>query len=736
MIQQFTYTASPWGKSGAGWQVFQQSRNVTADVAKKLHEVYRYEGVKKPTDGDAHPIQFAYLPSHLGAGAVLAQSAFTGMRWWGEPRPGDFFAHVLLLDEDAVEKSCKVGFNPVRLFMSPKLQSDFPSDNGLKEKALRIFRKETAWEAPPELPELLSLSDLPENPHLAFDTALDAIPEHAARQLGALVRAIVRRTTGNSDKPIVFDSGNKFSPFVMALALDLIPPAWRARTWFAVHFTESALRRLPVFSSLTFYGTDGTVSSDPDSGIASGVDFADDPFNFIDRDDVRTFKRQLDLIGEKVSADDPKRFINDYKGLIDCRSISFGKSRDLASLRSAMLFADNFPGLKDEIGAGLARSLATYTHSVAINIPSDLHVLSAVAWFECGLKAFEDHAKRACSVCIQDLALLEKVTQELKEDVACSAFVNAVVDTAMKTNPAAFANRIVESKASFERFVSRRGENDLFRLAVEYKKVLSDVQGQYVIESHPIDAGLALKKVNALIFVAGSGVKGVVEVKKYLEYRQEIATIRRMDTILPTLKKYVSAGFPQGANPRKDILDHIPATSVREIVDLAKNLDALNLQGKELIYEKWERDQKEIDRLRSKVHTLENLEPGETKSSGCLLPVIVCLMGIALGFFIGKKFGSSKVEKISHNEYLPRRVFVEPADNQDNGELGRDDKKKDKPIQTTTNETANVELKAVGNQDKGEQVKDDKKKDKPVQTATNNPENVEVKADAHDAKVN
>ena len=718
MIQQFTYTASPWGKSGAGWQVFQQSRNVAADVAKKLHEVYRYEELKKPTGGEAHPIQFVYLPSHTGDGAVLAQSAFTGMRWWGEPRPGDFFAHVLLLDKDAVEKSCKVGFNPVRLFMSPKLQSDFPSDNGLKEKALRIFRKETAWEAPPELPELQSLSDFPENPHLAFDAALDAIPEHAARQLGALVRAIVRRTTGNSDKPIVFDSGNKFTPFVMVLALDLIPPAWRAQTWFAVHFTESALRRLPGFSSLTFYGTDGTASSDPDSGIASGVDFAEDPFNFIDRNDVRSFKKQLDLIGENVSTDDPKRLINDYKGLIDCRSITSGKSRDLASLRSAMSFADKFPGgLKAEIGAGLARSLATYTQSAAINIPADFHVLSAVAWFECGLKAFEDHAKRACSVCIQDLALLDKVAQELKDDAVCTAFVNAVVDTATKTGAAAFVNRIVESKASLEKFVSRRSEADLFRLAVEYKRVLSDVQGRYVIESHPIDAGLALKKVNALLSVAGSGVKDIGEVKKYLEYRQEIATIRRMDAVLPTLKKYVAAGFPKGANPRKDILDQISANSVQEIVELAKILDALNLQGKELICERWEREQQEINRLRSKVHTLENLDPEETKRSGCLLPVIVCVIGIALGFFVGKKFGGQKAEKISHDDYLPRRVFVEPTDNQDKGEHGKADKKTDKDIQTATNKTEKVEVKAV-------------------QTVTNKTEKVEVRADAHDAKAN
>jgi len=710
MIQQFTYTASPWGKSGAGWQVFQQSRNVAADVAKKLHEVYRYEELKKPTGGKAHPIQFVYLPGHSGDGAVLAQSAFTGMRWWGEPRPGDFFAHVLLLDKGAVEKSCKVGFNPVRLFMSPKLQSDFPSDNGLKEKALRIFRKETAWEAPPELPELQSLSDFPENPHLAFDAALDAIPEHAARQLGALVRAIVRRTTGHADKPIVFDSGNKFSPFVMALALDLIPPRMRPQTWFAVHFTETALRRLPDFNSLTFYGTDGTVSSEPDSGIASGVDFAEDPFNFIDRNDVRAFKKQLDLLG--VGSPD-----SDYYSLINCRRITSGQSTDLVSLRSAMSFADKFPGLKDEIGAGLAKSLATYTHSATINIPADFHVLSAVAWFECGLKTFEDHAKRACSVCIQDLALLDKVAQELKDDAVCTAFVNAVVDTATKTGTAAFVNRIVESKASLEMFVSRRSETDLFRLAVEYKRVLSDVQGRYVIESHPIDAGLALKKVNALLSVAGSGVKDISEVKKYLEYRQEIATIRRMDAVLPTLKKYVVAGFPKGANPRKDILDHISATSVQDIVELAWILDELNLQGAKLICDKWDGDKQEINRLRSKIHTLENLGPEETKRSGCLLPVIVCVIGIALGFFVGKKFGGSKVEKISHDDYLPRRVFVEPTDNQGKGEHGKDDKKKDKAVQTATNKTEKVEVKAV-------------------QTVTNKTEKVEVRADAHDAKAN
>ena len=599
-------------------------------------------------------------------------------------------------------QSCRAGLNPVRLFMSPKLQLDFPADNGLKEKALRIFRKETAWEAPPELPEFQSLSDLPENPRLDFDSALDAISEHAVRQLGALVCAIVRRTTGKAEKPIVFDSGNKFSPFVMSLALDLIPPTWRARTWFAIHFTESALRRLPGADFLTFYGTDGTTSSDPDSGIASGVDFAQDQFNFIDRNDVRAFKKQLDLIGAEVS-------IEDYNGLVNCRRISSGKSTDLASLRSATAFADRFPGLKDEIGKGLANSLATYSHASTTDIPVDFHVLSAIAWFELGFTAFQGFAKRTCSICAQDLALLDRMVTELKDVAVSSAFVNEVVDGARKYGASAFVNRIVESKIPFEKIASTRTENDLLRLAVEYRKILSDVHSCRVIESFSIDAAMALRKVNALLTIAGSGIKDIVEVKKYLEYRQDLADIRGVDAVLPTLEKYVTAGFPKGANPRKDILNRISATSVHEIVKLACVLDTLNLQGVELICERWERDQTEANRLRDKVRSLESMEPEEPKRSGCILPLILCVIGIVIGFFLGRRFGCIRPERLPYEDYRPQHVIVEPdvIGESNNGKQPnkintpianpvkiKADRKNDKAAQSTTNKTSKVEVKA------------------------------------------
>ena len=702
MIQQFTYTASPWGKSGAGWQIFQQSRKMPADVAKKLHEVYRYEEPKKPTGGESHPVQFVYLPENLGDGAILAQTAFTGMRWWGEPRPGDFFAHVLMLDKDAVVLSCRAGLNPVRLFMSPKLQSNFPADEDLKEKALRIFRKETAWEAPPELPEFQSLSDLPENPRLGFDSALDAIPEHAVRQLGALVCAIVRRTTGKAENPIVFDSGNKFSPFVMSLALDLIPPTWRARTWFAIHFTESALRRLPGADFLTFYGTDGTTTSDPDSGIASGVDFAQDQFNFIDRNDVRAFKKQLDLIGAEVSFDD-------YNGLVNCRRISSGETTDLAALRSATAFADRFPGLKNEIGKGLANSLATYSHASTADIPVEFHVLSAVAWFELGFTAFEGYAKRTCSICAQDLTLLDRMVAELKETTVCTAFLNEVVDGARKSEASAFVNRIVESKIPLEKIVSTRPENDLLRLAVGYRKILADIHSCRVIESFSIDAAMALRKINVLVAIAGSGIKDIVEVKKYLEYRQDLAGIRGVDAVLPTLGKYVKAGFPKDANPRKDILNRISASSVQDIVKLACVLDTLNLQGAELICERWSREQYDLKRLRDKVRSLESLEPEEPKRYGCILPLILCVIGIVIGFFLGRRFGSAKPERLPYEDYRPQHVIVEPdlIGESDNGKQPntimsptanqvkiKADRKNDEAAQSMTNETSKAEVKA------------------------------------------
>ncbi|MBQ7176284.1 MAG: hypothetical protein IJS08_02625, partial [Victivallales bacterium] len=228
MMHQFTYTASPWGKTGIGWMVFQQSPGVTSDVTKKLYEIYRYEETRGATGKAAFPVQFAYLPMEKGGGAVLAQTTFIGKRWWGEPRPGDFYAHVFLLDENAVLESAKAGINPVRLFLSPDIQSAFPE--GLKKKALDIYNKVIGWEAPPELGDLRKLGDIKDNPQLAFGAALEAIPERAVPQLGPLVCAIMMRTTGKLEHPIVFDSGNEYSPLVMSLALDLIPPTWRART--------------------------------------------------------------------------------------------------------------------------------------------------------------------------------------------------------------------------------------------------------------------------------------------------------------------------------------------------------------------------------------------------------------------------------------------------------------------------------------------------------------------------
>lgn len=640
MIQQFTYTASPWGKSGSGWMVFQQSRNVTADAAKMMYDAYQYAESKAARRDGQHPVQFAYLPGPRGQGAVLAQTAFTGVRWWGYPRGGDFFAHVLLLDTEALKRSCMEGCNPVRLYKSKKLQQAFPEN--LKDKALRIFNKEAAWDEPPELPELQSLSDMPENGELAFNAALDAIPEKIVRQLGALVWAIVCRTTGKSAHPIVFDSGNRFAPLVMSLALDLIPPTWRARTWFAVHFAESAVKRIPGAESLTFYGTDVASSVDSGSGIVSGVDFSSDPFNFCDQNDVRAFKKQLDMLGTEVS--DEK-----YRGLINCRKVSTGKSTDVEDLRSAVEYASAIPGLKDKIGESAAGSFVRYNNDSAPIASKGIYVFFAVAWFELGIRAFADHAKRTASKCVKEAYLLDSVVQELKGDQALAQFLDEVVASARKSGAAAFVNKILDSSILRGNGVPGRAEDDLLQLALEYRDIVAEILSCRVGGGFKIDSvqsrekmEQSLKKMEVLQKLAGPEVRGISDNMKFLEYRHRVMGIRSVKDVAPFLEDFKRGGFPKDANVKKDIISRLEANgkleaklTIADLYELGEAFERHGLNGKSFICEKWQQDKWELNRLRQH----DKAPSGEAKISSSLSILIALIMGIVIGFIAGSLWG-------------------------------------------------------------------------------------------------
>lgn len=649
MIGQFTYTASPWGKSGEGWMVFQQSKDIAADVVKRLYGVYHYEEPKSRNGDGKFPVQFAYLPDTRGQGAVLAQTTFTGTRWFGEPRPGDFFAHVFLLDNDAVKLASEAGHNPVRLYMSRKIQSGFPE--ALKDKALRIFRKETAWEPPPVLPELKSLADLGENRQLSFEAALDGIPEHSVRQLGPLVRSIVLRALGKAEQPIVFDSKNEHSQLFMALALDLMPPSWRARTWFAVHFEEAALRRLPEYSSLTFYGTDVNARSDLDSGIVSGVDFTCDELKFRSRKDVRLFKQQLDLLGTNAH--------ESYRGLIDCRKVVAGGWKDLGALKSAVAFAERFPGLRDEIDASLSDSLSRSSSVDAYFKSSEFYVLAFVAHYELGLRSFDVYLNLLLKGCVQDMVLLDGVLQKLSEDSIRDSFINAVVGFAKKSGATNFVNKIIESKISFRVWSLVRNEDDLFRLAVEYRELYAIFGGRRIEFARVGDHGRWWNVVRALEGAAGPSVNGLSEIKKYLTYCQELEKIRRVDDVARLLKDFAGHGFPKDVDVKEDILKRVGGStlSVRDIVALGSVFEEFQLQGKDFVCERWGRDQSEIRNLREKLRTVEYSTSEKHKGPGCAFVTILCLIGIGVGIFIGKKWGDSAAEQGRQNGILTRRVI-------------------------------------------------------------------------------
>lgn len=514
MIRQFTYTASPWGKTGAGWMVFQQSRNVSPDETKSLYPVYRYEGLPAEGGEDPHPVQFVYIPAKTGKGAILAQTTFAGMRWF-DPRPGDFFSHVLMLDENAVERSSAAGINPVRLFRSNEkggLQFAFPES--LKEKALAIFRKTSAWEPPPELPTLVSLADVRDNPGLHFETSLGRLSPRAVRQLGSIVRAMFVRRTGNSPEPVVFNGRNESSVSVMVLALDLFPSVLRTRTWFAVQFRESALRRLPGFSSLTFYGTDVDRPSDPDTGVVSGVDLDKDPFRFRNANDIRKFKKNLDALGQDVS-------IEDYKALVICWEMSSGEKNNGALLRSTWKFVNRFPKFKKDLFAGIVASVGSGSGDLDFPL---------VAHFELGLASDVITARvgEICGACIRKKTVFCNALEAIETEEGRASFLDAVYDMACTEGGGRPAlARTWLSCATGVRNMARRANSKRFGPFVSFVDKFERLH-QIVAENRlPVrDAARSLKTVDDAVKWLGLDFDGVENARNKLRYLVAVENIQ------------------------------------------------------------------------------------------------------------------------------------------------------------------------------------------------------------------
>lgn len=565
MIRQFTYTASPWGKTGAGWMVFQQSRGVPPEAPKALYPIYNFSGI--PTaDGAARPVQFAYIPADSGGGAVLAQTTFTGTRWF-DPRPGDFFAHVLMLDKDAVAKSASAGSNPARLFKGAGLQAEFPEP--LREKALKIYRKDIAWELPPELPTFNSLADVRENPELAFEIALRSIPPKAVAKLGAVLRSLLLRASGKGADSVVFDGSKHAALALVAVALDLFPPTWRARTWFAIQFRESVLRRLSAFSSLTFYTTDVARSSEPDTGIVSGVDFSKDPFQFADRDDVLRFKKFLDKLGPDVSFDDYKEL------LVACWQVAAGRKVDVESLREAVMFAERFPGMKDEVASGFASALADYNYD---SLPRELRIADIVAGYELGMDSIRFGIPGGLGDFVRDGILFADTLRTLEDDAARMEFANAVAKDAEASGAMAqLASMWLGCEQDVRALLSRNVPGPFAHaaaLADRYDSIRRAVAAGHV---EPGRATALLAEVEKAAKTLGDDFDGMAETQNGLRYLAALDGLKDVGGLQAFATAIDGLGVDE-EKVRADVLERVKPGDIPSS-RLAEAMDAFEVVG-------------------------------------------------------------------------------------------------------------------------------------------------------------
>lgn len=420
-IEQFTYTASPWGKSDPGWMTFQKSPGIDDTDIGKISSYYRYgrpdgwDGAPGPDSLSSYPVQFVFArPDALGGDALLVQTTFTGKRWY-DPRPGDWFVHGFRIAPSVVATGKNSTESLLRLFKSDSIQREYPQE--LREKATLISQKKMQWEAPPDLPSLDSLEKLVPNDVFDFEALLERIPDGAWPKLGGLLVAAVKRS--NSAKAFVFDATRPESLDTMAALLALMPAKLRMEAQFSTYFHAENVREIKADDTFLFYGTvREDESSDPDTGLYG--DLPQGGSDFQSRDDVELFKLMVDAGGAELKA-------KDFDNLVLCWEVAAGRKADVASLRNAVAFADRFPGMKDEVASGFASALADYNYD---SLPRELRIADIVAGYELGMDSIRFGIPGGLGDFVRDGTLFADTLRTLEDDAARMEFANAVAKDA------------------------------------------------------------------------------------------------------------------------------------------------------------------------------------------------------------------------------------------------------------------------------------------------------------------
>ena len=505
-IEQFVYTASPWGKSDPGWMVFQKSSGIDDSTIGAISPYYRYErpdgwdGAPAADALSSYPVQFVFAkPESFGGDFLLVQTTFTGRRWY-DPRPGDWYVHGFRVPSSIASSGCDSTESLFRFFRSDSIQREYPED--LRDKAMLIGQKKIPWVAPPDLPMLDSLAGLEPNSRFEKDTVFSRIPEDAWPKLGALLAACVKR--GDSAKALVFDATKSESLDTMAAILALMPLRSRTDAQFSTYFHSENVRETKADDTFHFYGTvrEGE-SADPDTGLYGALPEGGPDFR--SREDVELFKRMVDAGGTELKEED-------FDNLVLCWEVAAGRKTDVESLRKAVQFAKRFPRKKDEPGMD-----GEVISSLKNGCPDP--VTTVVAWFELDLAEFKAEAIEVCENCVQNddsdsfshyLGILgnEEARRRFLEQAALTGvpFVGFWIQHGADVCSLVPESKVEGEKANFDA---------LRKLVEDFSRVCNDAKQGKV---SPEQAGENLEIISKMEARFGSEVEGMEDARRELEY--------------------------------------------------------------------------------------------------------------------------------------------------------------------------------------------------------------------------
>lgn len=568
-FEQFTYTGSPWGATAPGWTVFQSSSGVGADTASVLKPYFQFahrpagaDASAGEVDGQRLPVRLAFAVNPETGRRIVAQSLDAGLRWYDRTRGRDYFAHVFVESRSGGgERGTSASFNPVALFLSPSFQTEFPQE--FRDEALKIMNGERTNGPTPELPVVDSLDDILQNGRFSDDALFDRFPAAAFGKLGGVVAALAAGKT-----TVYFDATKPEGIDAMAAGVRLLPLQLRMKLDFVTWIPQNEIQKFPVATRLAFVGTirEGE-KADPDTGLYGTLPAGGPEFK--SREDVELFKRMVDAGGTELTA-------GDFDALVACWEVAAGRNADAGALRRAAEFAGRFPGMKDEIAAGLAAAFADYNYDA---LPRNMKLAGVVAGYELGFDSFRSDFPGSLDDFVRDAALFSDALRTLANDEARAAFADAVFRAARDSSDlSGFADTLRGCGGDVRRMAgtaARDGDFSKFSASVDrVDGIRQDASGGRVAMDA---AGAALAGIDAAEDEYGAVFGDLDGTRNALRYLRALDGLTDAGDLQAFADEAAALGVDV-AKMRADVLDRIKPCDV-PADRLAGMLDAFGAVG-------------------------------------------------------------------------------------------------------------------------------------------------------------